>query len=466
MARRSRAVLLCRVVRFALTNYGHRFIARLLRRGEVEARLGEPEVHMCAAILARTSIEAAGNAAVEQMIERGFVVRVDDDVDDEALRLGYARNPLEHIERVVFEFTTLCNLDCQHCRNSSIEAVHEKRPERLQRVVDAVIPLGVTRFDFIGGEVTLYGRGWLELVEYLRAHGGDHASVITSGWFLGETDFLAAGVRYADDVAYLRALAGRGVTHVVFSLDGPEAAHDRSRGVPGLYGRVLAGIDKVHDAGLAPRVSVLFDPALPPATARAWLGDLGRRIYRDGDSEPFELARRLTADESNYASNLIDVGGAIQIRRRTQRIAEIPDEVIRCKNFFRPHPTFRVKASGEVSLCPLVEGGDGYGNVHERDVVEIMNTMQDALVYRLHAERRIGVFKHLLDPELFGSRVGHVCSLRTALNMLARIMDERGIQASDLEGVRAVNREVAEKLGLLPREFKHRANGHARPGAS
>lgn len=452
-------------MRYALTNYGHRFAARLLRSGQVAERLGEFEVGACATVLARTSVPVAGNEALEPLVAGGFVMQVEEDVDDEALRLAYARNPLEHIERVVFEFTTLCNLDCKHCRNSNIEAVHEKQPQRLRRVVDAMIPLGVTRFDFIGGEVTLYGRGWLELVEYLRAHGGDHAAVITSGWFLGETDFLAAGVRYADDVAYLRALAGHGVTHVVFSLDGPEAAHDRSRGVSGLYSRVMAGIEKARDAGLTPRVSLVFEPGLPPLTARAWLGDLGRRIYADLDGEPALLARRLVADESNYASNLIDVGGAIQIRRRDRKISDIPDEMIRCKNFFRPHPTFRVKASGEVSLCPLVEGGDGYGNVHERDVVEIMNHMQDALVYRLHAEKRIGVFKYLLDPELFGARVGHVCSLRTALNMLARIMDERGIQASDAEGVRAVNREVAEKLGLLPREFKHRANGHARPGS-
>jgi pyruvate-formate lyase-activating enzyme len=451
-------------VRYALTNYGHRFISRLLRAGAVPARLGEPEVAACAAVLARTSVPVAGNEALAPLVPRGLLAAVDAATGDDELRLRYARNPLEHVERVVFEFTNVCNLDCQHCRNSNLEAVHERQPERLRRVVDAVVPLGVTRFDFIGGEVTLYGRGWLELVEYLRARGGDHAAVITSGWFLEQTDFLAAGRRYADDRAYFAELAARGVTHVVFSLDGVGPDHDRSRGVPGLYARVLAGFDRARAAGLQPRVSVVSDPRMTARGFVEWLADLADRIYGPWEAGPRARADRLLGDASNYASNLIDVGGAVQIRRRGAVAPEIPDAALRCKNFFRPHPTFRVKASGEVSLCPLVDGGDGYGNVHERDVVDIMNHMQDALVYRLHAEQRIAAYRPLLDPALFGAHVGHVCTLRTALNMLARLLDERGVATADAGALRAINREVAGKMGLLPRTIKHRANGHALPG--
>jgi pyruvate-formate lyase-activating enzyme len=449
-------------MRYALTNYGHRFAARLLRADAVKERLGELEVAACATVLARTSVAVAGNERLEPLVGRGLLMRVDD-VDDDELRLRYARNPLEHLERVVFEFTTLCNLDCAHCRNSNLEATHEARPERLRRVVDAMIPIDIKRFDFIGGEVTLFGRGWLELVEYIRERGGEHASVITSGWFLGQRDFWAAGERYADDAAYLRGLRARGLTHVVFSLDGPGQRHDDCRGVPGLYERVLAGIDAVRAAGLQPRVSLVADPGLPRGLFHDWVADLSDRIY--GPIDPaLPRGRRIFADEGNYVSNLIDVGGAVQIRRRpSEAIAEMSDDVLRCKNFFRPHPTFRIKASGEVSLCPLVEGGDGYGYVHEREPIEVMNAMQDALVYRLHAERRIGAYKRLLDPALFGGRVGHVCTIRVALNMLANVMQERGIAADDAEALRAANREVAEKMGILPRVVKHRANGHRTP---
>ena len=63
---------------------------------------------------------------------------------------------------------------------------------------------------------------------------------------MGETGFLAAGRRYADDRATSTTCATSGLTHVVFSLDGPEEVHDRTRQAPGLYRRVLEGFDKVR----------------------------------------------------------------------------------------------------------------------------------------------------------------------------------------------------------------------------
>lgn len=449
-------------MRYVLSHYGHRYLAHMLRAGLLDARLGDPAVRALASLFAVAVAPCDDNPGLAPLEARGWLSRVGDEVTAEAARLRYARNPLEHIERVVFEFTTLCNLDCAHCRNGNLEATHESRPERLRAVVDAMVPIGVTRFDFIGGEVPLYGRGWLDLVAHARSVGATHTSVTTSGWFLGERGFLAAGERYADDVAYLAALRARGLTHVVFSLDGPAAVHDRGRGMPGLHDRVLAGIEKVRAAGMAPRVSLLIHPRVPRAELDAWMADLSTRIYgRLADAR--EQVEAIARDASNYVSNFVDVGAAVQLRRSRADIAAVPDAALRCKNFFRPHPTLRVKASGEVSLCPLVDGGDGYGNVHDRDFVEILNTLHEALVYRLHAEGRIGEVRPLLDASLFGGHVDHVCTLRTALNMLARTLEARGVGRGDIEGVRAANLDVAERMGFAPRALKHRANGHPRP---
>lgn len=448
-------------MRYVLSHYGHRYLMHLNRAGLFEARVGEPAVRALGELFV-AGVAAGVDASLDDLVARGWASRVGDDVTVDDARLRYARNPMEHVERVVFEYTTLCHLDCQHCRNGNLEATHETRPERLRTVIDAMVPVGVTRFDFIGGEVPLYGNGWLDLVAHARAVGAAHTSVTTSGWFLGERGFLAAGARYADDVAYLADLRAHGLTHVVFSLDGPRAVHDRCRSVPGLYDRVLAGIAKVRDAGMAPRVSLLIHPSVPRDEVTAWIADLSTRLYGPlADAQ--EQVEAVLRDEANYVSNFVDVGGAVQLRRRRTDIAAVPDAELRCKNFFRPYPTFRVKASGEVSLCPLVDGGDGYGNVHDRDVVDIVNTMHEALVYRLHAEGRLGAYRPLLDASLFGGHVSHVCTLRTALNMLARTLEARGVAHDDVEAVRAANLDVAERMGFAPRALKHRANGHRRP---
>ncbi|APR75654.1 radical SAM domain protein [Minicystis rosea] len=449
-------------MRFILSNYGHRLVLHLHRAGKLDALPADDDVRVLCRIYGKGALAEGASAALPRLAERGFIEPVVDDVDLEAIELRYARNPLEHMSRVVFEYTTLCNLDCLHCRNGNLEAMAEADPSRLRRVVDAALPIGLERFDFIGGEVTLYGKGWLDLVAYIRAQGGARATVITSGWFLGETSFFAAGKRYADDVAYLRELASRGLTHVIFSLDGPEDEHDRCRQVPGLYQRVIAGFEKVRGAGMIPRVSLVLGVGVAGTAALPWIADLSRRIHGpEPDDEAAVL--RVLRDDTNYVSNFIDVGGGVKLRRSRGDIMAWSDADLRCKNFFRPSPTLRIKASGEISLCPLVEGGDGYGNVHDHDIVELLNRMQDALVYKLHAEKRIGAVRRFLDAEVFGGSLGTVCSARVALNMIAREMQERGIDPEDRAALRAINVEVAEKMGVLPRSVPHRANGHARP---
>jgi hypothetical protein len=106
---------------------------------------------------------------------------------------------------------------------------------------------------------------------------------------------------------------------------------------------------------------------------------------------------------------------------------------------------------------------DGYGNVFERDVVDILNHLQDAILYKIHAERRLGSFRRFVDPGVFGHSLGHVCSARVALNMVALAMIERSVDPGDDKAIRAINVEVAEKMGVRPRALRHRANGHARP---
>lgn len=448
-------------MRLALSPYGLRYVTRLpLREGDDPRAL--ERVRPLFRAYAHLTIPEDGDPALPGLVAAGLLERVADDVAPETIRTRHARNPLEHLRRVAFEYTTLCNLDCRHCRNGGLEARTETRPESLRRVVDAVLPIGIGRFDFIGGEVTLYGKGWLALASHARERGAGHVSVLTSGWFLGETEFLAAGRRYADDSEYLRDLRGSGVTHVVFSLDGPASRHDEGRRAPGLYRRVVEGFEKASAAGLVPQVSVVLGLGGAGRSDDAWLAAVSSRLYGPAP-ERGTAVLRLLADDANYVSHFVDVGVPLGGRTADGPRRDFTDVELRCRNFFRPSPSLRVKASGEVSLCPLVEAGDGYGNVHERDVVEILNHLHEAFVYQLHAERRVGEVRRFLEPDLFGERPRHVCGVRTALNMVARAMHERGIDPSDRAAIQAVNVEVAGKMGLLPRTVPNRAIGRPRP---
>lgn len=437
-----------------LTHYGHRLIAHRLAHAPESTGELDDELALLAAVHRALALPDDRSPRAARLVERGWLARHEGPLDRDALQLRYRRNPLEHVTRVVFELTTLCNLACSHCRNGNLAPTTSGHTDRLLQVVDAMVPLGVRRFDFIGGEVTLYGRGWLELVRRIRAHPGTTAAVVTSGWFLGERDFVAANHRHADADEYLRALADAGLTHVIFSLDGPAAEHDRSRGVPGLHDRVLAGLEQVRAAGMSPQVSILYAPWVPSRALLPWVLDLSRRLYGEqpGVDESGRV-RRLLHDDMNYASNFIDVGNGAHAPAPSQVHLDSLDEgLLRCKNFFRPHPSLRVQADGELALCPLVGAATGYGNVHRRPFVEVLNGMHEAAAYRLHAEDRIAQYLPLLDRSIFGERFTHVCSLRVVLTLLARGVEEQGVDPHDPAALRELNEAVARQAGFMPRQ--------------
>lgn len=445
-----------------VSNYGMRLLQNSIRHQDEPLALPADAMMRLLDLRVATLQPATGEGWQTELLARGLAQTVAPEVSADEVELRYRRNPLEHIERLVFEYTTVCNLDCDHCRNGHLPAATEARPERLCEAVDLALPLGIRRFDFIGGEVILYGAKWLRVVEHIRQRGGATSAVVTSGWFLDERHFKAAGRTYDSDAHLLTELAEAGLTHVVFSLDGPAALHDRWRKVPGLYDRVIAGFDKVRAAGMTPQVSLVVSPALGEA-ALPWMAEVSAALYGLAASTPWrERLHRLQSDQRNYLSNLVDTGNAVQLRRKRGDLGGWSDATVRCKNFFRPHPSLRIQATGEVSLCPLIDSGEGYGNVHQRGLLDVMNRMQDAFVYKLHADNLIGGYRRFLDPELFGGRFEHVCALRTVLAMVARRMDERGVSEHDAEGIRAINVEVARRAGYLPPEGRT-GNGTGRP---
>lgn len=128
------------------------------------------------------------------MIAEHLIELVDEAVGREEIQLRYRRNPFEHLEKVIFEFTTYCNFNCDHCYNAQVSRVTESNPQLLAEAADSFIRMGIRRFDFIGGEVSRYGDDWLDMVEHIRSRGEDiNILIYTNGWWLEQENFWAAG---------------------------------------------------------------------------------------------------------------------------------------------------------------------------------------------------------------------------------------------------------------------------------
>lgn len=383
------------------------------------------------------------------MIVEHLIELVDESVGREEIQLRYRRNPLEHLEKVIFEFTTYCNFNCDHCYNAQVPRVTETNPQSLKEAADVFIRMGIRRFDFVGGEVSRYGDGWLDLVEHIRSRGGDIiVSLYTNGWWLEQENFQAAGQPFTSDQTYLAELKQRGVNYVTFSLDGENEEHDLSRHQPGLYQKILRGFEQVKQAGLSPRVSLLIRPQWTDEQTISFLAESAAIIYDLDPQTPLnKRALRLSLDPTNAISNFIDIGNGAGDDRVQFPVMDERDHALYCRNFYRLSPSLTVKANGELATCRLSQAGEGYGNIHQQTLAEILNHFDEAFVFQLHASRRLEQYLPLVDRSLFGSAFTHLCSLRSIITLLARKMHEQGISPEDAPAVQRINREVAVLTG-------------------
>ncbi|KAH3732861.1 radical SAM protein [Pelomyxa schiedti] len=393
---------------------------------------------------------------VNKLVDEGYLYKLQNEgATAEQVQLQYKRNPLENVSYVIFEYTNLCGFHCHHCHNSRTKKTTVTNLNPLLRSVDVLVQIGVNHFAFIGGEVDQFGDGWLNLTRHIASHrekeGDIPVSVVTSGWFLEQTNFLAAGVTYPDVPSFLRDMKANGVTHIRFSLDShiPEE-HDQNREHPGLFAKVMRGMSLVRECGLEARVSVLVPPnGMRNMHYLAFLLSCAEKMYDfPPDASAEDKLVLLADDKMNMLNNFIDIGsGATENCTmnsiRPFDLLKIPPEQLYCKGFFRPAPTLTIKANGEISLCRVTNAGEGYGNINNHDIVYLLNHLQDSFLYKLHAEKRLHEYIKYLDTNIFGTTFTFPCAFRAVLSMIAKRVHERNIQADDLQAIQQINREVA-----------------------
>ncbi|KAH3745813.1 radical SAM protein [Pelomyxa schiedti] len=398
----------------------------------------------------------------DSLIEKGFAEKIPRaSLSLDEIRLKYKRNPLENVNTIIFEYTSKCGFSCHHCYNSRVQrtTTSPTNVELLKRAVDAMVMIGINQFAFIGGEVTQFGDGWLDLVQYIASKatevcGGIDVVVLSSGWFLEQTNFTAAGVCYPDVPAYLAELKRAGVTHVGFSIDGPTAAvHDANRGHPGLFDKIMRGIPIVRKAGLQARASILLNPAaLRDPVFIEFLVRISDLLYTFPPyTRPEAKIQLLSRDRANILTNFIDIGaGAHNLEPNDGfDIRTVPPSVLYCKAFFRPSPYLTIKANGELALCRITTAGEGYGSIftHPGGIVPLINTLHNSFIFQLHAQKRVQEYIKYVDTTIFGTRFRHACSLRAVITMIAQMMHDQGVQPTDTEAIRKINLKVAWLTG-------------------
>ena len=151
-------------------------------------------------------------------------------------KFGRSRSPMP--EAVTLFLTHRCNLRCLMCgqwgeggvTKTQDQAIiqQELTPEQIRSVIDdlARYKSNITLF---GGEPLLFP-GCVELIGYIRRK-GLHCLMISNGSLLEK---------------YAEGIVDAGLNELNISLDGGEELHDQIRGMPGLFQRIISGVERVN----------------------------------------------------------------------------------------------------------------------------------------------------------------------------------------------------------------------------
>lgn len=433
----------------ALTNCGHKYIIEYLKRKEVNRIDKDLDLDLLLKLNSDITVSYQDNLVHNTLLDKGFIKLIPSATSKENIILGYRRNPLEHVDRVIFEYTSLCDFSCRHCYNAKVKQTTEKDLGVLKKAVDLFVTIGIRRFEFIGGEVSKYGTNWLELAKHIKSYGENILLLYTNGWWVGQKNFWAAWKYYSNDFEYLSDLKEHGVTHILFSLDGPEEIHDYSRNKKGLYRKILDGIDLVKAADMIPRVSVLVQFYHDLKKFLMFLAEIADKIYNfPQDTSIEKKVLTLEVDTTNTFSNFIDIGNGAGLGVKRFSYKDVKNSKLYCKGYFRPFQ-LTIKANGELSTCRITNAGEGYGNLHDQNLIDILNHLQDSFIFKLHAQKRLSDYIKFIDPAIFGDTFAHMCTLRAILTMIAKKIEEQDIELKDKESIQCINREVAQFTGHL-----------------
>ena len=132
------------------------------------------------------------------------------------------------------ELTLACNLRCRHCASSAGNPREgELDLHEMLDLCDQFPSLLVQEVDFTGGEPLLRS-DWPRIAERLKKHKIPFR-MVTNGLLLEEN---------------VPVLSDLGIATVGVSLDGLEDTHDRIREKPGLFRKIISGIEAALDAGV------------------------------------------------------------------------------------------------------------------------------------------------------------------------------------------------------------------------
>lgn len=282
--------------------------------------------------------------------------------------------------RIIFCVTLRCNIKCQQCAIWRLPKEEELTTDEWKKVIyDLREWLGPCRIQLAGGE-TFVRKDITEIIGFATKH-----NVLTG--------VVSNGTMITRELAEEIVKSGLGYIHI--SVDGitPET-HDHIRGIPGLHGKTMAGIDCLLEAAKGSGMSISVATVVMKKNMYE-LVDLVKWVEKkgidgiifnplgptiDSDTEWYKKTG-LWFDDLNEINKILDE--LIKLKKKSGKILNPPEQFEEMKKYFqKPQLLMRencmvgitnlsITCNGNIHTCfkmpPL-------GNVKETTVQEVWDS--------------------------------------------------------------------------------------------
>jgi len=234
--------------------------------------------------------------------------------------------------------TYRCQCRCVHCSTNvpNREPSSELDTGQVKSIIDQARKLGIVRVTFFGGEPLLRS-DIVELVRYAH-NAGMLTRINTNGWRL--------------DRELVSSLKAAGLSLCDVSIDDPDPeTHDRLRGLPGLYRKVIAGIKVLGDFNIPCQI-VTYAAKKNISVGLERIIDIGRQLHVFGVSIVFPMA---TGCWHKAAHVLLTEPEKQKVRALGDSAfthVELPTPGSKCNVLRRT--SLYVSPEGDVTPCPFV----------------------------------------------------------------------------------------------------------------
>ena len=395
------------------------------------------------------------NKAFESLVAKEIVAKeaaVDTDSASLKRRLTrrYLTSPVRFVDLLMLEVTTCCNLNCRFCFKGGLPKITDQRIHGLARAIEDAKQMGIGLFLFNGGELTVYGDKWLELVRLISATGHVTGVISNGSWGIHEP-FSIMGRRFENAAGFAAALKSAGISQIMFSLDGPREIHDAYRRCSGLYDRVICAVAAAKAVGIRCDVSIVLRDGLHKNDR--FFQDVMKIFELSDDPRSMAKKGKKTIKTGVLLESEYDFGNAsksIAERNSAPYSIDRQDQFQGICKGITHGMKLSIRANGEVEPCTIGIMGKGYGNIHDEPLSTIVNKMRATPVYRMFEKNSFVDYRPYFSRELFGSRFFHPCTFFGIIASLAAGVEQlRAKDELNQENVDALNLQIAQEMGFI-----------------